>query len=59
MAALAEVTVALAEVAVVTAVGVVAVDYRTASFAGHQMLIRAIGAGVDTGILAERRLVFG
>ena len=49
---------ALAEVSIVTAIGVLAVDYLTASFAGHQMLVRAIRAGVETATLAERRFIF-
>ena len=49
---------ALAEVSVKTAVGVLTVDYLTASFAGHQMLVCAIRAGVRTIALAERRFIF-
>ena len=49
---------ALAEVAIEATVGIVAVDYRTTSLAFDQMLVRAIGAGVVTRILAERRFGF-
>lgn len=48
----------LAEVSVKTAVGALTVDYFTASFAGYQMFVRAIRAGVRTLVLAERRFIF-
>ena len=49
---------ALAEVAVEASVGVITIDYRTTSLAGDEVLVRAIGAGVEAVVIAERRFIF-
>ena len=48
----------LAEVAVEASVGIVTIDFCTTSLAFDEVLVRAIGAGVEAGILAERGFVF-